>query len=102
MQTDFRVEWVPLPAEREGEWRHAIELIAQTIKEYANTMNFDLTQNQYRFAWLDPRKEGTQYGTFLFNSPAEAAVSANVMQMLFRDFTIWLEDREHNRVEMPR
>jgi hypothetical protein len=59
MQTDFRVEWVPLPAEREGEWRHAIELIAKTIKEYAMTMNFESTQNQYRFAWIDPRKEGT-------------------------------------------
>jgi hypothetical protein len=99
MQTDFRIEWVPLPAEREGEWRHAIELIAQIIKEYAMTIS---TTNTYRFAWIDPNKQGTQYGAFLFNSPAEAKEPMKIMKKLFRDFVIWLEDREHNRVEIPK
>jgi hypothetical protein len=95
MQTDFRIEWVPLPAERAGEWRHAIELIAQIIKEYAMTLS---TDNLYRFAWTDPEKEGAQYGAWLFNSPAEAKEPLKVMQMLFRSFTIWLEDRNGKRV----
>lgn len=102
MQTDFRIEWVPLPAEREGEWRHAIELIAQIIKEYAMTMNLESNQNQYRFVWIDPNKQGTQYGAFLFNSPAEAKDTEVALKKTFGEYIIWLEDREHNRVEIPR
>lgn len=100
MQTDFKVEWVPLPAERESEWRHAIELIAEIMKGYAMHVQAQPAVNRYRFAWIDPRKKGTQYGTFLFNSPEEAKAPKNAMQIMFRDFIIWLEDREHNRVEI--
>ena len=55
--------------------------------------------NQYRLAWIDPKKEGTQYGTFLFNSPEEGQSAMNAMQMMFRSFTIWLEDRDGKRVQ---
>jgi hypothetical protein len=101
MQTNFQVQWVPLPAEREGEWRHAIELIAEIIKEYAKTMSLELTKNQYRFAWIFPGDTETHYGTFLFDDPADARSTQGAMQMLFRNAVIWLEDREHNRVEIP-
>lgn len=99
MQTDFKVQWVPLPAEREGEWRQSIELIAQIMKGYAMTVQ---TDNQFRFVWIDPKKEGIQYGTFLFNEPAQAKEPFKALKKLFSSFTIWLEDRDHNRVEMPR
>jgi len=101
MQTDFQVEWVPLPAERAGEWRHTIELIAEIIKGYYMTLQIDQT-NQYRLAWIDPSKEDTQYGTFLFNTPAEAKDTEYAMKKTFAEFIIWLEDREHNRVDIPQ
>jgi hypothetical protein len=100
MQTDFQVQWVPLPAEREGEWRHAIELIAQIMKGYFMEMKLAET-NQYRFAWVFPGETQPHYGTFLFDDPAEARSTQCAMQMLFRDAVIWLEDREHNRVQIP-
>ena len=102
MQTNFQVQWVPLPAEREGEWRHAIELIAEIIKEYAKTMSLELTQNQYRFAWLVPGDSETHYGSFLFSAPAEARDTEVAMKKTFGEYIIWLEDREHNRVDIPR
>jgi|CXWL01.1.fsa_nt_gi hypothetical protein len=101
MQTDFQVEFVPLPAEREGEWRQAIELIAEIMKGYFMNMQIAET-NQYRFAWIFPGDAETHYGTFLFDDPADARGTQNTMQMMFRNAVIWLEDREHNRVEIPR
>jgi hypothetical protein len=101
MQTDFRVEWVPLPTGREGEWRNAIELIAEIMKGYFMEMQFE-DLNEYRFAWIDPNKQGTQYGSFLFNDPAEARPTEAAMKNAFSDYVIWLEDREHNRVEIPK
>lgn len=101
MQTDFQVQWVSLPAEREGEWRHAIELIAEIMKGYFSQMQPD-EMNQYRFAWIFPGESETQYGTFLFSDPAEARSTQSTMQSMFCTAVIWLEDREHNRVEIPK
>ena len=100
MQTDFQVQWVPLPAERQSEWRHAIELIAEIMKGYVMQIQTQHTVNRYRFAWIDPRKEGRQYGTFLFNTPEEAKAPKEAMKTMFSDFIIWLEDDQHNRVEI--
>ncbi len=101
MQTNFQVQWVPLPAEREGEWRHAIELIAEIMKGYFMDMQIEET-NQYRFAWIFPGDTETHYGTFLFDDPAQARSTFGAMQILFRNAVIWLEDREHNRVDIPQ
>lgn len=100
MQTRFQVEWVPLPAEREGEWRHAIELIAEIMKGYF--LNMQVQENKYRFAWTFPGKTETHYGTFLFDDPAHARSTQSAMQMLFCNAVIWLEDRDHNRVEISK
>lgn len=58
--------------------------------------------NEYRFAWLEPGKADVQYGSFLFNEPAEARDTNATMKKAFGDYVIWLEDREHNRVEIPK
>jgi hypothetical protein len=100
MQTNFKTMWVPLPAGRESEWRHAIELIIETMKKYFMDMQSD-EANQYRLAWIDPNKTDIQYGAFLFNSLAEAKDTEFAMKKTFGDFIIWLEDREHNRMEIP-
>lgn len=57
--------------------------------------------NQYRFAWMFPGKTETHYGTFLFADPAEARSTYLTMQAFFCGAVIWLEDREHNRIELP-
>ncbi len=58
--------------------------------------------NLYRFAWLKPGETETQYGSFLFNEPADARDAEKAMQKAFAGFVIWLEDQEHNRVQIPR
>lgn len=56
--------------------------------------------NKYRFVWINPDLQGIQYGTFLFNSPEDASPAKNAMEQNFPDYVIWLEDREHNKIEM--
>jgi hypothetical protein len=57
-------------------------------------------QNQLRFVWNNPEKEGIQYGTFLFNDPQDAEPALIAMRKEFPDCVIWLEDREHNRIQI--
>jgi len=57
-------------------------------------------QNDYRLAWINPQVKGTQYGTYLFNQPTEASTAIKLLKKTFPDYVIWLEDREHNRVNI--
>jgi hypothetical protein len=36
------------------------------------------------------------------STPAEARPTEAAMKNAFSDYVIWLEDREHNRVEIPK
>lgn len=54
---------------------------------------------RYRLAWILPASTETQYGSFMFDIPAEAEQAKRVMQTAFGDIIVWIEDREHNRIE---
>jgi hypothetical protein len=54
--------------------------------------------NEYRLVWINPDLLETQYGTYLFNSIKEARPSIEHMKAAFPDFSIWLEDHDHNIV----
>ena len=97
MQTDFRVEWVLLPAERQGEWRHAIELIAEIIKEYVMTIE---TTKKYRFVWRFNAQSEIHYGSFLFDDPADAITTHNALKTMYPVVEIWLEDNAGNKIEL--
>lgn len=89
MQTNFHVQWVPLPAEREGEWRHAIEMIAKIIKVEFDRM--DRTPFPYRLAWQDPSTGCTYQGTPLFQTPEDAKETKAALESMFPTCEVWVE-----------
>lgn len=52
-----------------------------------------------RLAWILPSSAETQYGSYMFDTPQEAEKAMHVMQAAFSDIIVWIEDREHNRIE---
>jgi hypothetical protein len=57
---------------------------------------------KYRLAWINPDMQGTQYGEYLFDVPSGARDTKAAMKKMFPDYVVWLEDHEHNRIEIPR
>lgn len=57
-------------------------------------------QNEYRLVWNNPNLKGVQYGAFLFNTRTEFEPALDALRKNFPDYVIWVEDREHNRVDV--
>lgn len=59
-------------------------------------------QNEYRLVWTSPKLKDVQYGSFLFNSREEFEPALDGLRRHFSDYVIWVEDREHNRVDVGK
>lgn len=59
-------------------------------------------QCKYRLVWYCPDIRDAQYGKFLFMDPAEARGAEVAVKKTYPDYVVWLEDRDGNRVAIPR
>jgi hypothetical protein len=57
---------------------------------------------KYRLAWISPDMCEPEYGKYLFDLPEGAADTVRALKSIFPDRVVWLEDHEHNRIEIPR
>lgn len=58
--------------------------------------------NQFHLVWINTITSETGEGTFIFTEPADARDSIAIMRDQFPHCEIWLEDREHNKIEIPK
>lgn len=62
--------------------------------------NVGVNENEMRLVWTCPEAEGIQYGAFLFNRKEEARFTLDKLRRSFPDYVIWVEDREHNKIDV--
>jgi hypothetical protein len=89
MQSTIQIKWVPLPEERSSQWHHAIEVIAQIMRDEFNRMG--QPSFPYRLAWEDPATGRTHQGAPLFRSPDEATETKAALESMFPSWRVWVE-----------
>jgi len=57
---------------------------------------------KYRFVLYNPFKRHTIEGNFLFEAPVDARDTQLALKETHVEYEIWLEDRDGNRVAIPR
>lgn len=104
MEGYFTIAYLPVKYAYDVQYCRAIELISEIIKKEIDMQLDVIVKNQtsYRFAWRDLETGHVNKGTFLFNEPAEAHDTNIALKATFPNCEIWLEDRQGQRVEIPK